>query len=94
MVGTKFLKLQILTIRGPIAGTDRAEYPDLSHPMHPIKHGQSRSGQGTFKKAMVEDVSGEHLQRLNESLVVSPNELLGANADLVHLASAEFAMQV
>ncbi len=42
----------------------------------------------------MEDVSGEHLQRLNESLVVSPNELLGANADLVHLASAEFAMQV
>ncbi len=45
--GTKFPKLQILTIEGLMSGTDRAEYPDLS------------LGQGTFKKARVEDVSGE-----------------------------------
>ena len=36
------------------AGTDRAEYPDQSHKSH-----ESRSGQETLKKAMVEDVSGE-----------------------------------
>jgi hypothetical protein len=40
-------KLQILTIEGLMDGRERPRFPDLS------------LGRATFKKAMVEDVSGE-----------------------------------
>jgi hypothetical protein len=45
--GPEYPKLQILTIEGLMSGTERPRYPDLS------------MGRATFKKAMVEDLSGE-----------------------------------
>ncbi|MDP4200261.1 MAG: restriction endonuclease [Bacteroidota bacterium] len=45
--GTEYPKLQILTIEGLMNGTERPRYPDLS------------LGRSTFKRAQVEDVSGE-----------------------------------
>ena len=45
--GTEYPKLQILTIEALMSGTERPRYPDLS------------LGRSTFKKAMVEDLSGE-----------------------------------
>jgi hypothetical protein len=44
---TEYPKLQILTIEGLMSGTERPRYPDLT------------MGRSTFKRAAVEDVSGE-----------------------------------
>ncbi len=46
-VGPEYPKLQIFTIEGLMAGTERPRYPDLS------------LGRATFKRAQLEDVSGE-----------------------------------
>ena len=45
--GAEYPKLQILTIEGLMSGTERPRYPDLS------------LGRSTFKRAQIEDVSGE-----------------------------------
>jgi hypothetical protein len=45
--GPEYPKLQILTIEGLMSETQRPKYPDLS------------LGRATFKRAQVEDVSGE-----------------------------------
>src|ERR1035437_6319714 len=45
--GPEYPKLQILTIEGLMSGTERPRFPDLS------------LGRSTFKRAQVEDVSGE-----------------------------------
>ncbi|MFI5201131.1 MAG: restriction endonuclease [Candidatus Kapaibacterium sp.] len=45
--GAEYPKLQILTIEGLMSGTERPRYPDLS------------LGRSTFKKAAVEEMSGE-----------------------------------
>ena len=45
--GPEYPKLQILTIEGLMSGTERPRYPDLS------------LGRATFKRAQLEDVSGE-----------------------------------
>ncbi|HET6399833.1 MAG TPA: hypothetical protein VFH95_00380 [Candidatus Kapabacteria bacterium] len=45
--GTEYPKLQILTIEGLMDGRERPRFPDLS------------LGRSTFKRAAVEDVSGE-----------------------------------
>ena len=45
--GSEYPKLQILTIEALMAGTERPRFPDLS------------LGRSTFKRAAVEDVSGE-----------------------------------
>jgi len=46
-VGAEYPKLQILTIEGLMSGTERPRYPDLT------------LGRSTFKRAQIEDVSGE-----------------------------------
>ena len=45
--GSEYPKLQILTIEGLMAGTERPRFPDLT------------LGRSTFKRAQIEDVSGE-----------------------------------
>jgi len=45
--GTEYPKLQILTIEGLMSQTERPRYPDLT------------MGRSTFKRAAVEDISGE-----------------------------------
>ena len=45
--GTEYPKLQILTIEGLMDGRERPRFPDLT------------MGRSTFKRAAVEDVSGE-----------------------------------
>ncbi len=45
--GAEYPKLQILTIEGLMSGTERPRYPDLT------------LGRSTFKRAQIEDVSGE-----------------------------------
>ncbi len=53
--GAEYPKLQILTIEGLMAGTERPRYPD---PFDKRRASLSL-GRSTFKRAQIEDVSGE-----------------------------------